>query len=554
MSAGLPLTDAELCSARSDRNRSSLLLRSSPQLLILGIAALYLWLPTRNYYWDGISFATAIENSPGLSKSLIHPHHLLYNVFGYGLYQITQLLGFHLRAIHVLQISNGIMSACCAWLLFRVARHIFRSILLATLLTLAFSFSATWWKYSTDADAYIPSVLLLLVCFNLLLTATKTRPIALALAHAAGMCLHQLAIFFYPVIVIGILLRPGQSSLRQRWCWVLEYSGVASLITLATNYYCFHLQTGSSGLVAFSRWLTSYVQGPDSYSFNFDLLSNLGYTLRAQVRLFFEGRFNWIEGVVSFPLIVLIGVLVVLILMLGWRFFRALPALQRPRFTAKIDERFQPLAAICVVWLSVYVVFLFFWYPYFTPYRVFSLPPLICLGGVLLAQKSQELRTNVAMLVAAMAISNFVFFIFPLSHSEKYPPLSFALNMRHNWPANTLIYFTKSNADNQMIRYFNSSTDWRSLDRGASVDMFESELHTAYRNGATVWFETSAIDEINSTKEGAAWLAAHTTNGCSQKLANDSYRIEFVQIFPNSMMAQAKASCSPAASLHENTF
>src|SRR5450432_1456800 len=174
--------------------------------LPLGTAAIYLSFPTKNYYWDGISFASSIENASGLSNSLIHPHHLLYNVFGYGIYQLTQFLGWHIRAVQVLQISNGIFAGVCAWLLFRFLNRTLSSIWTAALLTLVFSFSSTWWKYATDADAYVPSVLLLLVCLNLLLTVEKVRPLLLALAHTAAMCLHQLAVFFYPVVVVGILL------------------------------------------------------------------------------------------------------------------------------------------------------------------------------------------------------------------------------------------------------------------------------------------------------------------------------------------------------------
>lgn len=81
--------------------------KAAPWLLSLGVLLVYLSFPTRSYYWDGIDFALAIENSRGLSASLIHPHYTL-------------------RSAH-----------------------------LSLVLTALFSFSATWWKYSTDADSYV---------------------------------------------------------------------------------------------------------------------------------------------------------------------------------------------------------------------------------------------------------------------------------------------------------------------------------------------------------------------------------------------------------------
>src|SRR5262245_49352370 len=111
-----------------------------------GIAMLYLSFPTKNYYWDGISFATSIENSTQFNSSLIHPHHLLYNVFGFVVYRLTGLLGFHLRAVEVLQLTNCILSVCCAVLLARFMLRVLKSYLVTALLVAAFSFSSTWWK------------------------------------------------------------------------------------------------------------------------------------------------------------------------------------------------------------------------------------------------------------------------------------------------------------------------------------------------------------------------------------------------------------------------
>ncbi|MDQ6652473.1 MAG: hypothetical protein M3Y84_06990, partial [Acidobacteriota bacterium] len=370
-------------------------------------------------------------------------------------------------------------------------------------------------------------------------------------------CMHQLAVFFFPAIIAGILLR-SEYSWRKRLRLALQYSAAASLTTLGINYYCFHWATGRFGLGDFARWLTSYVQGPDSYSFSFNLLSNLGYTLRGQARLFFEGRINWTKGLLSFPVMLLIAVLVGLVAMLTSNVLSALPEIRlRFRLPKLVDDQFKPIAIVCLVWLVSYLLFLFFWYPYFTPYRLFYLAPVLILGSVLLAQNerlpNRKLRINAAMFVAAMAISNFVFFILPLSHAEKFPPLSFALEMSRTWTPKAVIYYAGSNADNQLVRYFSPHTSWKVL-KSDHGDSFERELVEVYQADGTVWLETSAISQIESSMNGKAWLAAHSTPRHFKELNDGSYRMRFVQVFPLSSAAKLQSNCVLMAYVNEDTF
>jgi hypothetical protein len=537
-----------------DRARLSL----APWVISLGVLLVYLSFPTRNYYWDGIDFALAIENPTGLSRALIHPHHLLYNACGFFLYHVVNATGWHVRAVHILQVTNSILSALCAGLLFRLLRSASGSIFLSSLLTLLFSFSATWWKYSIDADAYVPGLFFLLVCLSLVLTARKRRPFLAALAHASSMCLHQLAVFFYPVVVLGMWRQSSQLSLRERVWPILQYSGTAACVTLAAYYLCFHLQTGRFNLPAFAVWLTTYLHGPHSYSFSFDLWHNIVYTLRGHVRLFFGGRLNWLEGLISLPVAVLIGLLLIMIVLSVVRLIQGAKEITWKAGTAPDAEgRFKSLAAICLLWAGVYLLFLFFWYPHFTPYRVFYLPALILLAGIALARyellNTAARRQSAVMLVAAVALSNFLFFIFPLSHPQKYPPLSLALEVERAWPPGTVIYYLAHSADSKLFKYFNPSTTWRELGAGA-VGVREDELEEIYRNAGTAWVETSALDYLQSSPEGAKWLAEHIREGRCYELVNHAYRIRFIQLFPRGYPAQPSETPMRMAHVSENPF
>lgn len=509
------------------------------------IGLLYFSFRTKNYYWDGISFASAIESSTRFSSALIHPHHLLYNAFGFVLYRLTGLLGFHFRAVEVLQFTNCVLSVICAVLLARLVQRLLQSYFVTVVLVAAFSFSSTWWKYSTDADSYVASVLFLLVALNLLLAAGRVRSVPLALAHVGSMCFHQLAVFFFPAVIVGIFLQ--RTSLRERVCLAVRYTVLAASTILALNYLCFHLSTGSFGLLDFGRWMTLYVQGPDAYSFSFDLINNLRFTLRGAIRLFFEGRLQWITGSITVPVLLLIALLAGIVFSLGFRFIRGIATLTRPlNIVREIDHEFRPLCYVCSVWSLTYLGFLFFWYPYFTPYRLFFLPAVICLLGVLLVHQQRRdpaIRTPVLLLVAGMAISNFVFFILPMTRSEKYPPLAFALQMNEQWSSQTTIYFASSNADNQLVRYFSPATTWRQI----GAESIESELQQTSANSGTVWLETTLIDRLEMSPQASLWVSTHTRSNCRKELNDGRYRLKFVQVAPVN-------DCSPEVYAEKDSF
>ena len=180
--------------------------------LAVGVFAAYAVLPTQNYYWDGVSFAQDIEQAGGFGSrsfwpSLIRPNHLLYDSVGYLAWIALRGLGLHVRAITVLQAINMVLAAVCVFILQRTLLRLTQSAYLSTTLTLLFAFSAVFWRFATDADAYIPSVLFLVASFHVLCTSSKPRPLLVGILHAGAMLIHQLAIFFFPAAALGIYLK-----------------------------------------------------------------------------------------------------------------------------------------------------------------------------------------------------------------------------------------------------------------------------------------------------------------------------------------------------------
>lgn len=486
---------------------------------------IYLAFPTKNYYYDGIFFARSIEEATSLQSSLIHPNHLIYSPFGYLAYRLTQTLSFTFRAIQVLQVLNGVASVLSAYVLFRIARETFQSRYLAWCVTFLFAFSATWWKFSIDADAYIISVLFLLISFYLILPDRKSRPWLLVATFSLAVFFHQLAVLFYPILVLALALsRPNESGEVERHgspSAAVQFA--VSAFVLIFGIYClaFYLAAGTFSASRFVRWITSY--SPDA-SFSFNLLDNVRYTLRGHVRLFFGGRFGFIKDLGSWVYVPLVAWFA----LIGVFLVRLMQTLRSARIT-RPKFRLDHFAKLCTFWVVIYVVFLFFWLPHNTFYRLFYLPALILLGAWFIHKRPTPPSPGyrLALFVAIMALGNFLFSILPYAHIEKNPPLSLALELNKEWPPGTVVYYSSENSDNNLVRYFNPNTEWRLL---SDYRQLSTEVPASYNQGKTVWLETTAVDLLLKQPEATEWLARHAKLESTRELVDRAYRIRFLQL------------------------
>jgi transmembrane protein TMEM260 (protein O-mannosyltransferase) len=503
--------------------------QSYPLSLVIsaGVLLAYLLLLTKNYYWDGIFFAQTIEDAQYLDPQLLHPNHLIYNVVGYLFYRAARGLGLQVRAVEVLQILNCFVGALCAYVFFRILLDCLKSVYLSAVLTLLFAFSATWWKFSTDADSYTLSVLFLLISFYLILPHRKPKPYLLAAMHALSMCFHQLAVLFFPVILLGILLQASGEPAKRRLSLVVQYSLTAFLITFPLFYYSFYLVTGSFAFKPFLTWITNF--SPE-HGFTFNFWDNLTYTLRGHSRLFVGGRIAFLRDLKSPFIFAMTGVTLILALLFFFKLFRHFRELKTALSRAlKSEGKFKSLRLLTLVWIACYVIFLFFFIPQNTFYRLFYLPAIIVLLGTFLAPEeaapNHVRRYRAAVFVALVMTANLAYSAYPYSLVQANPPLALSLEMNKAWPQSTIIYFATWNSDNSLVRYFNPQTVWREV----RPETLEKEIQ-GLQGGASIWMDTTLIDLYQSTPEGRTWLETHTVRRPEYELVNSKYKLQFYQL------------------------
>lgn len=491
----------------------------------------YVLLLTKNYYWDGIFFAQVIEDAPRINATLIHPSHLLDLIFEYALFRFVRLLGFQTRALTILQLSNCLFAAAAVALFFRICFDRFKSAYVSLVVTSLLAFSATWWRFATDADTYICAVLFLLIAFYFLRPDGKPRPLAVALAHVLAMLLHQLSVFFLPVAITGLILQAKKHGSKNGARMVIKYVLPATALTIGVYYLVFHAAAGSWSLSRFAAWITYF--SPEN-GFSYHAPSNLGYTLRSQVRVFFGGRAALVREFSGPMLISLVGLTIIVLSMLMFAVLRRLQEVKAAlAATSRIFPRFKSVTILSALWIAPYVVFLFFFIPQNVFYRLFYLPAILLVAGALLtaieSEPNHTRRYRAALFAVAVFFANLTFSQYPYTQLRANPPLGLALSLKKVWPIGTVVYFASPNTDGLLVRYFNPGTVWIQVG-SAEITRQLDQLPRAPRGA---WLETTLVDQLEATAEGRAWLAIHATRRSDCELVNSKFQIRFYQLKPD---------------------
>lgn len=501
---------------------------------------LYAAFPTRNHYWDGIGFALNIEGAAQDSSELaahqqpmggshiyFNPNHLFHNLIGYVIYVSVHKLFPAVRPLDVLVRVNMLLSVITAMLVFLMLARWSGDVRLSLWLTLLMAFSATWWKFSTDANAYVPGVFLLVACTFLLSDPLRRPPVAaIGLLHAVSILVHQISVLFFPAAVVAIWT-------HSYWCGGKEKRKAAAVYTLAAGvpviaaYFSvwFGVLDREWSLSEFFTWIT--YNGSDVYAYR-SAVSNVLESLRSLLKVFFGGRISLALKIVETPVLVL-GLAAMLValayLVAGIRKMRAEPSRIEP---SSLDQRFS--RKFLAMWAGGFFVFLFFWLTEYPYYRLFCLPALVLLLAIQVKRRPLAMNPMKAFIIF-LAAFNFTFMIYPYSKVESTPPVKLASEAKAIWKSNVVVLYKESTCDNWIMRYFNPQTNWRRVDF-TDRDQLAQDILGAFRNGQSVWLDTSVLGHLGSSPELLRWMLGNFTISEPWGLSNGRHHIQFTELLP----------------------
>ena len=470
-----------------------LLHRSSAESTAVFLVTLliYLLLPTTNYYWDGLIYGDFIERSTNFGPNLFHANHLIYNHAGYLVHRAGSMFVDGYRALYALQLLTIFAAAACAAIFYSIARKLFGTGRNAILLTALLAFAAGWWRFATDADVYIISIGFLLLSFYLMLAAQTARPYLAATSFAVAVLFHQLALFFLPVLFLLLLIEDGKFHAPSLKRAITAASMSLALIAVAYVAAYWSL-TGSITIPAFLDWITSRAEAANR---PFTFGEGVYWLVAGTRRLFFDGSIKLLGrdpvsiAAVSTFAVLSLGLVASVIFGLTKR--KDIDA--HSRFPYRIPTT--TLAGLCMAWIAPYVIFLMIFMPESTFYRLFYFPPLVLLIGLLLTRVRwlNARRETLPLLVAAFAVYNFTFYIYPNSYVREGSVLAAAIKGNEVWTPETRILYDPAvelDGSNRLLAYFNPKAKWINFE--SLTDAEKADL-LSRTDDKDVWIETSLL-------------------------------------------------------------
>jgi hypothetical protein len=500
-----------------------------PLLVLLYLATL-----TADYYWDGITFALQIEKVARMERGaslLFHQNHLLYNGLGYLLYCIPRAFSFPTRALYVLQITNAFAGAAAVGVFFHLAERVTRSRYAAVISSAALAFTAVWWKLATDANAYVVSILLILLCASTLLSA-RPRWLLAGLLLAGAMLVHQLASLFYPAALVAVFT---SKSIDKKWRFAAKLSAMAWGTTVTAYTLCASLFHDIKEPLAVVKWAVS---NPSGVSPSANPLRGLALLPRGNLDMIVGHNFALYQSQGGWPeKLLALAALLTAIFFLVMLIRRAIGQARLAEFlrssfrvAPQARERWKTVAPMLITWIGAYITFLLFWEPWQVLYRAFYLPPLALALGIALSNYHNVTgalpKGAAALAVATLALFNLAFFIAPNMRATANPMLAAARHTSHIWNSKTVIYYTDRNEADTAFEYFNDQTEWRKFTAATRAGI-DDEIKRASGEGGQVWLNKGAADSVD-----VEWLAQRL-RGREIIIESPNAPARYVELLPN---------------------
>ena len=500
-----------------------------PATLVFFITFVLYWLtPTQFNTFDAVSYANQIAHQYPETHDLhwlFHPHHLLFNAVGYGLWRTAQFFGYHGGPLPVLERLNAACGAVGITLFYLTLRSLLqRSRGLPVLAAFGLSLSFGYWICATDGRVNMPSLTLLIgALFVLCRVIEKPTPKLAAILGGLGgaaVLFHESAGLFLLVGLVGVLLA-GKMPGTERRKLLLIYVGVWAATVILPYLLIGTLSLGLHSPGAFRRWASEYAEL--GWWWDFRILHNLrldAYALRKAAFVEPPGKEGTFHLSHSTPLDLRVLYFTTLA---GWlagvyAFGAALPLLWR--------SHHKPILICCLTWIGIFGAFFTVWTPSYFIFKTLLVIPITVLLTLALAHwraRWGESWTNslVGFWIALYALVNWTASIAPHLQADASPFYRTAVEIKtHTQPGDIVaVSGSGDGAQNEVdIPYFadrkvvslHTTLERAHEDKGRAWAVAQDQIDTALGSGHAVY----ALDEIwHNTHTFMALQARHPEVG-----------------------------------------
>jgi hypothetical protein len=332
------------------------------------------------------------------------------------------------------------------------------------------------------------------------------------------MLLHELAALFVPAAILALWIRSGNERPARRWLNIVGFVLAAGVPTIGLYALAFTIWHQSLSMVELMRWVVAHSQ---DVSFSFSIPRNIWVSILGHIKLVFGGNLRMVLAQRS-PVSLVAGTALVISLLLLIGRLLQIP----PKFSFPISEELRRLFPVIALWWGTYAIFLLFWLPHNTFYRLFYLPGLLILCVPLLSGTRTKYN-RLALGVMSIFLINFGFYIYPQTRAEANPKLEIAEQMRSIWAPGDTVFWDVFNADNRTIQYLNPQVKWRELWGQAWI----SQIQDSFKQSDRVWFDSAALTELRrKDPELESWLSANCRIGKPYEFVLANHVLGFVEL------------------------
>lgn len=458
----------------------------SPSLIIFTCFLLfYIFVPNNNQGYDSYSYAISVRDG----QDLFHPHHLIYNLFGYLIYELFKFTGW--GSMKILSLANSLLAVFTLMLIYKIIRHKTGG-LSASLGAILTGSLFTFWYCATSVEVNMLALFFLLgsLYFLIVKEYSPLSPWLVYLFLGIGTLFHQhiilagIPIFIYYVFKyrsLGKALKPA-------------YPGIlgGALIYLVAAFQ----HASEKNIRGIYDWVTSYAQLGVWGKFRLSAFRN---AIWGNLKLFFGGekiRQIFYAGYYDYSTVIYIICILLISVGIAYLIIKSL------YYSIKQHDRITVVLAALFV---IYVLFTFWWAPAIDDFWLYPAVIFVIFFFISIIPGRGD-RAFIIIMTALLIIVNTACEFVPSSKKvNSYTDQGVAAFKRLQLTGNNLVitnysqirlayeYYTGIHVPTTCMMYLETGDKYEVMDKykgriiqaaeSGRVIMFEDEIHPApYRS------------------------------------------------------------------------